>query len=341
MEKTLTRRRMAGGRSRTQNDKVKYQFFISSTFVDLKDERQAVSHAVLELNHIPAGMELFPAFDQSQLEFIKRVIDDCDYYVIILGGRYGSVTSEGISFTESEYDYAVLKEKPVIALLHAKIENIASKNVDTDPQLVEKLAKFRAKLKEGRLVKEWNDINELKSNAIISLTTSFDQIPQMGWRRNDGTDSDAMNARVERYRDELDSFRREYYKLRSRVLTYEELDTAEVEVRWRSASSTEWKAVPSDEIIREFAAPLKKGFNDELALSKIQSLVRHRFDPDVKEILEESVDNVLLFFEVFEIAIRDDDGLTRIVKERLPLLKGAFKSRNNIKSGKIDDEIPF
>jgi len=43
----------------------KHQVFISSTFRDLIVERQAVLKAVLELGHMPAGMELFPAADES------------------------------------------------------------------------------------------------------------------------------------------------------------------------------------------------------------------------------------------------------------------------------------
>src|SRR5262245_66397627 len=81
----------------------RYQVFVSSTYADLKEERQRVLQALMELDCIPAGMELFPAADQEQFEFIKRVIDDCDYYLLIVGGRYGSVTPQGISYTEQEY----------------------------------------------------------------------------------------------------------------------------------------------------------------------------------------------------------------------------------------------
>ena len=52
----------------------RYQVFISSTFTDLKDERQAVLKAVLELDHMPAGMELFPAADDTAWQLIKDVI---------------------------------------------------------------------------------------------------------------------------------------------------------------------------------------------------------------------------------------------------------------------------
>ncbi len=50
---------------------------------------------------------------------LKEVIDSCDYYVVIVGGRYGSVTVEGVSFTEKEYDHAVEEGLPVLGFVHA------------------------------------------------------------------------------------------------------------------------------------------------------------------------------------------------------------------------------
>jgi hypothetical protein len=43
----------------------RYQVFVSSTFIDLKEEREAVIRALLEMNCIPAGTELFPAIDEE------------------------------------------------------------------------------------------------------------------------------------------------------------------------------------------------------------------------------------------------------------------------------------
>ena len=77
----------------------RFQVFISSTYADLKEERQKVIQTVMETDCIPAGMELFPAADEEQWKFIQRVIDDCDYYILIIGGRYGSLTDEGVSYT--------------------------------------------------------------------------------------------------------------------------------------------------------------------------------------------------------------------------------------------------
>ena len=96
----------------------KLQVFVSSTYRDLKQERQAAVEAILKAGHIPAGMELFSAGSESQLETIRRWIDDSDVYMLILGGRYGSVDPKtSLSYTELEYDYAISKDKPIFAVV--------------------------------------------------------------------------------------------------------------------------------------------------------------------------------------------------------------------------------
>src|SRR5215471_1967381 len=104
----------------------RYQVFVSSTYQDLQEERQEVMQALLELDCIPSGMELFPAADEDQWSLIKKVIDDCDYYLVIIGGRYGSLGDDGKSYTQMEYEYALSKGKPIIAFLHAEPGKIES-----------------------------------------------------------------------------------------------------------------------------------------------------------------------------------------------------------------------
>lgn len=96
----------------------KLQVFISSTYLDLKEERQAAVQAILNADHIPAGMELFKAGSQSQKETIQRWIDESDVYLLILGGRYGSIEPlTGKSYTHWEYDYAGEAGKPRFAVV--------------------------------------------------------------------------------------------------------------------------------------------------------------------------------------------------------------------------------
>ena len=98
--------------------KSKLQIFISSTFLDLKNERQAAVEAILRSGHFPAGMELFTSGDKSQWEIIQRWITESDIYLLILGGRYGSIEpTSGLSYTELEYDFAVSQGKPFFAVV--------------------------------------------------------------------------------------------------------------------------------------------------------------------------------------------------------------------------------
>lgn len=161
----------------------RYQVFVSSTYADLKDERQRVIQTLMELDCIPAGMELFPAFDEQQWDFIKRIIDDCDYYILIIGGRYGSTTDDGISYTEKEFDYAVEKGLKVIAFVHGSPEDISIGKSEMDNELREKLIAFRTKVTATRLVKYWEHSKELSGLVALSLTKTIKMYPAIGWVR--------------------------------------------------------------------------------------------------------------------------------------------------------------
>ena len=172
----------------------RYQIFVSSTYADLREERQRVIQALMEMDCIPSGMELFPAADEEQWEFIKRVIDDCDYYLLIIGGRYGSTTPEGISYTEKEYDYAIEKGIKVVALLHTNPEEIPMGKSEVDPELRGRLKAFRDKVARNRLVKFWNTANELPGLVALSLSKTMKTHPAVGWiRANQASNTQLLN----------------------------------------------------------------------------------------------------------------------------------------------------
>jgi hypothetical protein len=103
----------------------KYQVFISSTYTDLIKERKEVTKALLEMDCIPSGMEMFQASDDSQWELIKRVISSCDYYIVIIAGRYGTIHPETKkSYTQMEYEYAAKIGIPIIGFLYETPENL-------------------------------------------------------------------------------------------------------------------------------------------------------------------------------------------------------------------------
>jgi hypothetical protein len=192
----------------------KYQIFISSTFRDLAEERQDALRMVLDLGQIPSGMEVFPAADVEQFEYIKKIIDECDYYVLIIGARYGSVDAAGVSFTEKEYDYAVSTKKTVLAFIHGDPGTIPVAKVDTDPALAKRLEEFRSKVSKGRLVKFWRDRGELKMQTVTALAKAFGDAPAVGWIRGDAAASEDLLAQINNLRIRLDELTAENASLR-------------------------------------------------------------------------------------------------------------------------------
>lgn len=200
----------------------RYQVFVSSTYADLKEERRHVTQALMEMDCIPAGMELFPASDEEQWEFIKRIIDDCDYYLLIIGGRYGSTTDEGISYTEKEFDYALESGLRVIALLHGNPDEIPVGKSDTSPELVERLKVFREKVSTNRLVKYWEEAKELPGLVALSLSKTIKTFPATGWVR-------ASEVSNEDLLGELNELRKENSQLKGELDKFQQPTSYKIE----------------------------------------------------------------------------------------------------------------
>lgn len=166
----------------------KLQVFISSTYTDLREERQAAVEAVLSSGHIPAGMELFAAGDESQMTVIKRWIDESDVYLLILGGRYGSINKKtGKSYIQLEYEYALETKKPLFALiisdsaLEEKIKAKGSPIIEKEnPNL---LKSFRDVLLDN-LVKFWEDKKDIKLAIYETLAEFSFRQELIGWIRS-------------------------------------------------------------------------------------------------------------------------------------------------------------
>lgn len=191
----------------------RYQVFVSSTYEDLKEERQEVMHALLELDCMPAGMELFPAANEDQWSLIKGVIDDCDYYWVVIAGRYGSVDSEGMSYTEKENRYALEQQRPIIAFLHKDPDSLPARKAEKTPDARERLQHFR-ELAEKKMCKHWTTPAELGSVVSRNVVNLIKRNPATGWVRADLLpDKDAateildLRRKVEALQRELDAAR--------------------------------------------------------------------------------------------------------------------------------------
>lgn len=184
-----------------------YHVFISSTYSDLKDERKRVSEAVAKAGYVPEGMELFPASSQKQLDFIKRVIDRCDYYVLIIGGRYGSLADGNISYTEMEYNYAVKRGVSILSFLHSEPDKIEAGKVDKVGRYARSLRTFREKVCSGTMVDFWRNPDELSAKVVVALSQEVTLNPGVGWVRGNQAIDPAIYQELEATRKERDELR--------------------------------------------------------------------------------------------------------------------------------------
>lgn len=159
----------------------RHQVFISSTYADLKDERAEIIKALLELDCIPSGMELFPATNEDAWELIKGIIDDSDYYCLVVGGRYGSVALDGIGYTEKEYDYASSQGKPLMAFFHREPGKIITAKSELTDEGKKKLNSFQKKVESAHHCKYWVTAEELGGQVSRSLINLRKTHPSDGW----------------------------------------------------------------------------------------------------------------------------------------------------------------
>lgn len=265
----------------------RYQVFVSSTFEDLQEERKEVMQALLELDCIPAGMELFPASNEDQWTLIKRVIDDCDYYLLIIGGRYGSTNDEGKSYTQMEFEYALEQGKPIISFLPKQPENIPTGKSEKDEAKREKLENFK-KLAQKKMIKFWttpSDLGSVVSRSMIQLIKNF---PSEGWVK-------AGSAVDEKSLQEIAKLQRENEELKKRLDVIDTEPPTGTENFSQGDDVIELKYTFSGETIgnydiRDYSGSLSLTWN-EIFKSIAPSLITSCNTVTIKERLEEHIES--------------------------------------------------
>ena len=250
------------------NNRRKFSVFISSTYEDLKQERQALVGVALENNFIPVGMEQFHAAPTSQWNVITKMIDECDFYFLVIGGRYGSSDEEtGMSYTEKEYNYAKSKGMPVLVLIKES-SAITESEKDTGDDKYEKMKKldeFRTKVKNDKnTVDFFTDINGLKYVASQTFRNAINYVDDnAGWVRyrdivdvinEEAEGRNKANAQIgehqqkllEEMKDMLSQFGSKLTDIENNQLTWEEIPTVtdeDINQMFRFENSEENKSV--------------------------------------------------------------------------------------------------
>ena len=296
--------------------KKRYQVFLSSTYKDLSDERVAVIQMILNLNHFPAGMEMFPAANEDQWRLIQRVIDESDYYIVVVGGRYGSVgEADGLSYTEREYDYAIKTKTPVLGFVHKEPGQIVADKTDQNDELRAKLAKFRKKV-EGLPVKYFTSAAELGGQVAMSITNLVDSQPGVGWVRGDTVLSQDAEKEILTLRAQLAEARE-----KSQTLVAEKTQTLDPSTL---AKGEDKMSVP----LRVYSG----NYNDNSSIwvdSKVSwnDLLEAIGPALIDEATEEQIENKLercIYWG--EISDDDNDAISKIKNKQLAMQKQDFET---------------
>jgi len=154
-----------------------YSVFLSSTYKDLVEHRNAVKDQIISRDMLFRGMENFGA-DPSKLPAAKIVeeVRKADVYVGVFGVRYGSVDqATGLSMTELEFNEAEASGKPMLLYLIREDAPIKVSDIESDPQSKVKLDNLRTRILANRVVYQFQTFEDLARQVY----TDLGKLPQL------------------------------------------------------------------------------------------------------------------------------------------------------------------
>ncbi|HPJ83389.1 MAG TPA: hypothetical protein PLY09_01345, partial [Methanothrix sp.] len=129
------------------------------------------------------------------------------------GGRYGSVGTDGISYTEMEYRYASEIGKPIIAFLHKDPGTLPANKTEQSEEGRKKLDDFK-ELAQKKMCKYWTSPDNLGSVVSRSLIQLIKNTPAIGWIKADQMASVDATKEILRLRQQVDDLQREIEQAR-------------------------------------------------------------------------------------------------------------------------------
>jgi len=131
-------------------------------------------------------MEHFPASNLRSLDLIKQYINQCDYFVMITAGMYGSLVPDQdrkLSYVEWEYDYTQGR-LPCYSFIHSDLNKLLGEKLEGTHRKL--LDKFQEKVKASQKnVAFYSSPPELNSRVLQALQKAPRDSDAVGWIRVD------------------------------------------------------------------------------------------------------------------------------------------------------------
>lgn len=130
----------------------------------------------------------------------QPTIDTSDYYVLIIGNRYGSIIptgspDAGISYTEKEFNYAVSKHIPVLAFILDETVAVSIPSGKSS-ETCAKLREFKDKAKTGRYIKYFKNEDQLSTFLSQSIHKALQRGDRPGWVRTTEFDIEDSHTKI-------------------------------------------------------------------------------------------------------------------------------------------------
>ncbi|MCA1619170.1 MAG: DUF4062 domain-containing protein [Acidobacteria bacterium] len=160
-------------------------FYLSSTYEDLKECREAVCKVLRQMGHQVEGMESYTADGRAPLEKCLADVARCDVYVGIFARRYGYVPGKNnprhLSITELEYRTAVERKKK--ALIFILDKNAMWRDEDEGDEQRKRLRSLREELAKEHTVSFFHDRHELAAQVSVAVASLLKHDEQPDGRR--------------------------------------------------------------------------------------------------------------------------------------------------------------
>ncbi len=144
-------------------------FFISSTFVDMRDHRVSVIKTLQTKAGIINAQEFFGARDSAPLSTCLDEVERSDVFLLFLGPRYGSFHQEsGKSFVECEYDKACELRLPRLAYFMDESYSFPIEHVSVGDDAA-RLTAFKQRVREELTISTFTTPDDLAAKVYTDL----------------------------------------------------------------------------------------------------------------------------------------------------------------------------
>jgi tetratricopeptide (TPR) repeat protein len=170
--------------------------YLSSTLLDLREERQAVTDWLITAGFQP--VHSYVADTETVRDSCLDDIDGCELYVLIVGHRYGFQPAQRNpkqrSITELEYRKARKLKQPCLAFLRTSVPDIALSDLN-EPARYAKVQAFRAEVQNAVRPAEFKDMAEF--NAALGTAIARQVMKRLKQRDDEAAEHEQRIAELE------------------------------------------------------------------------------------------------------------------------------------------------